>query len=139
MRRVDTGYHYNFRVNSKVFKDDKSKTEAKTNSGCRVCLLLVKSPPLACREHAQSPLFAHYMHTYTLTHLHGTSLPIADMNFLTYFTRKGGPSILTCFMFLLWPTILPVFYGLPYYFSTIFRATSTSMYTAHALRKYVRI
>ncbi len=38
-------------------------------------------------------------------------------------------------MFLLWPTLLLIFYGLPYYFSTVLRATSarvhcdTSVYT----------
>ncbi len=31
-------------------------------------------------------------------------------------------------MFLLWPTILLVFYGLPYYFSTVLRAASASVY-----------
>ncbi len=40
-------------------------------------------------------------------------------------------------MFLLWPTILLVFYGHPYYFSTVLQAVSTnvyhhaSVYTAH--------
>ncbi len=40
-------------------------------------------------------------------------------------------------MFLLWPTILLVFYGLPYYFSTVLRAACASgyhhasVYTAH--------
>ncbi len=35
---------------------------------------------------------------------------------------------LTCFMFLLWPTLLLVFYALPYYFSTVLQATSASVY-----------
>ncbi len=33
MPRVDSGYHHNFGASSWVFKDDKSKTEAKTNGG----------------------------------------------------------------------------------------------------------
>ncbi len=36
--------------------------------------------------------------------------------------------LLTRFMFLLWPTLLLVFYGLPYYFSTVLRATSAKVY-----------
>ncbi len=36
--------------------------------------------------------------------------------------------ILTCFMFLFWPIILLVFYRLPYYFSTVLRAASASLY-----------
>ncbi len=47
----------NFWVNSDIFKDDESEAEAKTNSGHRVCPLLVRSPLLACAEHTQSPLF----------------------------------------------------------------------------------
>ncbi len=49
---------HNFRANSGVFKDNEFKTDAKTNSGHRVRLLLVGSPLLACTEHTQSPLFA---------------------------------------------------------------------------------
>ncbi len=52
MPRVDSGYPCNFRINSRLFKDDESETEAKTNSGHRVCLLL------ACTEHAQHPPLA---------------------------------------------------------------------------------
>ncbi len=37
--------------------------------------------------------------------------------------------LLTCFMFLLWPTILLAFYGLSYYFSIVLRAASTSVYS----------
>ncbi len=37
--------------------------------------------------------------------------------------------MLTCFMFLLWPTLLLVFYDLPYYFPTVLRAVSASVYT----------
>ncbi len=36
-------------------------------------------------------------------------------------------SMLTCFMFLLRPTILLVFYGLPYYFSIILRAAGRTI------------
>ncbi len=64
MQRTDPN---NFRVDSVVFKDDESKTEAKTNSGHQVHLLLFRSPFVACTEHAQSPLFAHYTHTRTHT------------------------------------------------------------------------
>ncbi len=58
MPRADSGYAHNFRVNSCVFKDDEYETEAETNSGYRVYLLLVRSLLLACTEHAQHPLFA---------------------------------------------------------------------------------
>ncbi len=58
MPRADTGYPYNFEVNSEVFKDDEFETEVKTNSGHQVCLLL-----LACTEYAQGPLFAYYVNT----------------------------------------------------------------------------
>ncbi len=33
MPRADSGYPRNFGINSWVFKDDESETEAKTNSG----------------------------------------------------------------------------------------------------------
>ncbi len=46
-------------INSWVFKDDESKSEAKTNSRARACLLLVKGPHFACVEHAQCLLLAH--------------------------------------------------------------------------------
>ncbi len=45
--------------------------------------------------------------------------------FLNFKTDRN----LGCFMFLLWPTLLLVFYGLPYCFSTVLRATSASMHT----------
>ncbi len=64
MPETDAGYPKNFGVDFEVFKDDESKTEAKTNSGHRVCPLLVRSLLLACTEHAQSPLFAHYGNTH---------------------------------------------------------------------------
>ncbi len=41
MPTADSGYPHNFLVNSWVFKDDESKSDAKTNSRHRVCLLLV--------------------------------------------------------------------------------------------------
>ncbi len=63
MRRVDSGYPYNFRVYSWVFKNDESETEAKTNRGHWVCLLLVGSPP--CTEHAQCLLLTCHVSTYT--------------------------------------------------------------------------
>ncbi len=51
MQRADASYlpQY-FGVDSKLFKDDESETEAKTNSGHRAY------PLLACTEHAQCPL-----------------------------------------------------------------------------------
>ncbi len=73
MPRVYIGYSHNFRVDSGVFEDDKSKTVAKTNSGHRVCPLLVRSRFLAYIEHAQSLLFVHYhgrVYTHTHTHTH---------------------------------------------------------------------
>ncbi len=51
-------------VNSWVYKDDESESEAKTNSGPRVCPLLVEGPHFICVEHAQCPLFAHRVSTY---------------------------------------------------------------------------
>ncbi len=42
--RADSGYPHNFMVNSRVFKGDEFKSEVKTNSGPRVCPLLVKGP-----------------------------------------------------------------------------------------------
>ncbi len=50
-------------VDSWVFNDDESESEAKTNSGPHVCLFLVKSPHFACVEHAQCPLLAHCVST----------------------------------------------------------------------------
>ncbi len=58
MRRANSGYSHNFGVSSWVFKEDESETEAKTNGGHRVYLLLVGSTLLACTEHAQRPLLA---------------------------------------------------------------------------------
>ncbi len=52
MPRADAGYAHNFWVDSGFFKDDESKTEAKTNSGHGVCPLLVRSPPFGCTDHA---------------------------------------------------------------------------------------
>ncbi len=54
-------------VNSWAFKDDESKSEAKTNSRSGVCPLLVEDPHLACVEHAQCPLLAHCVKTHTHT------------------------------------------------------------------------
>ncbi len=63
MPRADSGYPHNFMVNSWVFKDDESESDAKINSRHRLCLLLVGSPLLAWRVHAQSLLLAHYVNT----------------------------------------------------------------------------
>ncbi len=52
-------------VDSWVFKDDESKSETKTNSGPRVCLLFVESLHFAYVEHAQCPLLAHCVSTPT--------------------------------------------------------------------------
>ncbi len=67
MLRADSGYPHIFMVNSWVFKDDESKSEAKTNSGPRVCPLLVEGPHFACVEHAQCPLLAYCVSVYTHT------------------------------------------------------------------------
>ncbi len=37
MPKADLGHLHNFTVNSWVFKDDESESEAKTNSGPQVC------------------------------------------------------------------------------------------------------
>ncbi len=69
------------------------------------------------------------------------------------YIRINFPMILTCFMFLLRPTLLLFFYGLPYYFSAVLRAASTRVYhdvsaycntsmyhiTAHAQREYILV
>ncbi len=65
MPRADSGYPYNFMINSRVFKDDEFESDAKTNSRHRVCILLVGSPLLAWRVHAQSPPLAHCVNTCT--------------------------------------------------------------------------
>ncbi len=67
MSRTHLGYPHNFMVNSWVFKNDESESDAKTNSRHRVCLLLVGSPLLAWRVHSQSLLLAHYVNTFPLT------------------------------------------------------------------------
>ncbi len=66
---AESGYHHNFMVNSWVFKDDESESDAKTNSRHRVCLLLVGSPLLAWRVLAQSSLLAHCINTHVHTTL----------------------------------------------------------------------
>ncbi len=70
--RADSGYPHNFIVNSWIFKDDESKSDAKTNSKHRVCLLLVGSPLLVWRVHARSPPLAHCVktHAHTCAHTH---------------------------------------------------------------------
>ncbi len=77
MPRADSGYphnfHHNFMVNSWVFKDDEFKSDAKTNSRHLVCLILFRSPLLARRVHAQSPLLAYCVNACTHTHAHTPS------------------------------------------------------------------
>ncbi len=70
--KADSGYPHNFMVNSWVFKGDESESEVKTNSGHRMCPLLIEGPHFACVEHAQYPLLAHCVsiHTHTHTHTH---------------------------------------------------------------------
>ncbi len=67
MPRASLGHPNNFMVKSWVFKDDKCESEAKTNSGPRVCLLFVEGPHFACVEHAQCLLLAHCVSTHTHT------------------------------------------------------------------------
>ncbi len=62
MPKVDSSNPQSFGVNFWVFKDDESETEAKTNSGHRVC------PLLACTEHALCSLLARHVSTHTHTH-----------------------------------------------------------------------
>ncbi len=68
--RADSGYPHNFMVDSWVFKDGESESVAKTNSGPRVCPLLVKSLHFACVEHAQFPLLEHCVSTHTRMRAH---------------------------------------------------------------------
>ncbi len=93
MPRADSDYPHNFMVNSWVFNGGESESEAKTNSGPRVCRFLVEGPHFACVERAQCPLLAHCVITYTRAHTNITSPPRAGPNFLIHFTAKGGPSI----------------------------------------------
>ncbi len=60
--RADSGYPHNFMVTSRVFKNDESKSDAKTNSRHRVCLFLVGSMLLAWRVHAESALQKTHTH-----------------------------------------------------------------------------
>ncbi len=69
MPRVDSGNPHILMVNSWVFKDEESESEAKTNSGPRVCLLLVEGLHFACVEHAQFPLLAHRVRARAHTHV----------------------------------------------------------------------
>ncbi len=79
MPRADLGNPHNFMVNSWVFKEDESEFDAeKTNSRHRACLLLVGSPLLTCRVHAQSPLLAR-----ARTHTH-ICPPVELILFLVY-------------------------------------------------------
>ncbi len=65
MPRADSSYPDNFWVNSLVFEDDESNTEAKTNSRHWVCPLLVGSLVLACTELAQRLFLACSVSMYT--------------------------------------------------------------------------
>ncbi len=65
MPRADSGYLHNFEVNSWVFKDDESKTEAKTNSGYRECPAL--DMYRTCTKFAFGML-CKYMHMHAHTH-----------------------------------------------------------------------
>ncbi len=61
-------------VKSWGFEDDESKSESITNSGPRMCSLLIEGPHFACVEHAQCPPLAHFVsahtHAHTPTHTH---------------------------------------------------------------------
>ncbi len=65
MRRMDAGQPHIFQVDSGVLKDDEFESEAKTDSGHRVCPLSVGCPHLAWIEHAQHLLLAHCVSTHT--------------------------------------------------------------------------
>ncbi len=75
MPRADSGYPHNFMVNSWVFKDDESESGTKTNSRHRVCPLMVESPLLALRVHAESPFGTLCQDTHTHTHTHTKVFP----------------------------------------------------------------
>ncbi len=65
----------------------------------------------------------------------------------TCFSSWSGVRDLTCFMFLLWPTLLLVFYSLPYYFPLFCKprvwvcivTRACILYHCACVRKYVRI
>ncbi len=80
MPRVDSDYPHNFMVNSWVLKGDESESEVKTNSGPRLCLLLVKDPHFACVEHVPCPLLAHRISTHVQTHTHTREHPRFHLN-----------------------------------------------------------
>ncbi len=62
---VDSGHPHNFMVNSWVFKNDESETDAKINNRLQVC------PLLAWRVHAQSVLGTLWVYTRTADrHVH---------------------------------------------------------------------
>ncbi len=59
--RADSGHPHNFMVDSWVFKDDESESEAETKSGPRVCPLLVESPHFT---HTQIYILYIYIYIY---------------------------------------------------------------------------
>ncbi len=58
MQRVEVSYTFHLTVDSMVFKDDKSETEAKTNSAPHVCALFIGDRLIECKVHT---------HTFTVT------------------------------------------------------------------------
>ncbi len=76
--RIDSGHPHSFMVNFWVFKDDKSESDAKTNSGHRVCLLLVESPLLVWRVHAKSLLLAYCVSIYIQTYKRRIKLEVYE-------------------------------------------------------------
>ncbi len=69
MPRADSGYPHNFMVNSWVFKDDESKSDAKTNSRYRVCPLLLEVRSWH-GEYMHRVRSWHIVYTHTHTHTH---------------------------------------------------------------------
>ncbi len=67
MPRADPGYPHNVMGKLWVFKVDESDSEAKTNSGPRVCPLLVEGRHFACVEHTLSALSTLCKYTHADT------------------------------------------------------------------------
>ena len=65
--RADMNQASNIWINPGVSNGGESRIEAKTNSGHWMCPLFVEGLLFACKKHAQSPLFAWQVNTYTHT------------------------------------------------------------------------
>ncbi len=95
MPRVDACCPYHAGVNSVVFKDDESETEAKTNSGPFVS---------AVRQKSTLRMLSTRLHTHTHTHTHTPSVPDKQ---IVFFVKKTDTIILNS-MFFLWAQLCEV-------------------------------